>query len=461
MFLFAAGKCFLDAQSRHYQDPLRLLCEDLNASADAVLEIVRAGSELGLAVLESGAPAKNPTYTRHLSKLALELLAQPDVLGREEGGVGVAERLAVVYRDSASTLYHEALQTRVGQADLARTLGAWPLLTRLADRGVPWAEELADRYWPGDVEDRRRIVLAESDWPSSVWLRKKVYELIPRISPSAAGSLMDESVRSEGGTKEVEASQPAPTWCRAVYAPPFDLRSEFPVLPGLLGENPVSIGLMCMFDNNQTVNRSRFAGLRTMPSGSPVGYRFVRHIGYSIILGRRPSPRPFAPVWTAGTSSKDTNREYAWKTLPWPLGACLAMAQSQQELADLAMRAEQGQLGDASEWRAAEERWAEYGVTISELTAVPAPGSPFDASIATAGFPIIAIGSWSMTIRHYTSSELRSLLKVIETDRSTQLRGRMFWVLWRATCARHTGKGLHPARAIVGGWVKRILFTCN
>src|SRR5208282_3048574 len=71
VFLFAAGKCFFDAQSRHYQDPLLVLCGDLNDSADVVLERVHAGSELGLAVLESGAPAKNPTYTRHLSKLAL------------------------------------------------------------------------------------------------------------------------------------------------------------------------------------------------------------------------------------------------------------------------------------------------------------------------------------------------------------------------------------------------------
>ncbi len=189
VFLFAAGKCFFDAQSRHYQDPLRLLCEDLNASTDATLEIVRAGSELGLAVLESGAPAKNPTYTRHLSRLGLELLTQPDVLGRDKGSVRVAERLAAVYRDPATSLYRDALQTRVGQADLARTLGAWPLLARLADRGVPWAQELADRHWPSDFRDQRRIVLAESDWLNSRWLWNKVQELIPQISPSAAAAI--------------------------------------------------------------------------------------------------------------------------------------------------------------------------------------------------------------------------------------------------------------------------------
>ncbi len=165
------------------------MCEDLNASADAILEIVRAGSELGLAILESGAPAKNPTYTRHLSKLALELLTQPDVPGREEGGVGVAERLAAVYRVSASGLYRDALQTRAGQADLARTLGAWPLLARLADRGVDWARELADQHWPPDAGEQRRIALGDSDWADSAWLSKRVCELVPQVSPTAARAL--------------------------------------------------------------------------------------------------------------------------------------------------------------------------------------------------------------------------------------------------------------------------------
>src|SRR5262249_43927813 len=79
VFHFAAGKCFFDTQSRHYQDALRVMCEDLNMPTDPLMSAIHAGSELGLTILESGAPSKNPNHIRHLARIALELLACPDI----------------------------------------------------------------------------------------------------------------------------------------------------------------------------------------------------------------------------------------------------------------------------------------------------------------------------------------------------------------------------------------------
>jgi hypothetical protein len=433
VFLFVAGKCFFDVHSRHYQDPLRLLCEDLNASEDPILEVVHAGSELGLAVLESGAPANNPTYTRHLSRLALELLTQPDVLGGEEGGVRVAERLSAVYTESAHSSFRDALQTHVGQADPAHTLGAWPLLTRLSDRGLSWAQELADRYWPRHVQDQRRIVLADPDSAHSKWLSDRVYDLIPKLSPFASPGLSRKNTKGHSvRTNEANAISPCPVWYSAVAT---ILEFHFPprlvgFLPDLLEGVPFRASFTSLFGDEGHLHQA-LANLRWMPSGHPEWVPFRE----AHLLLEKPGAETLAAILRSCLArgydpSSETARKLRFWRLPWPLGVCLAKTRSQIELADLVVRAERGQLGDTPEWQAAENRWAERGVSISDLTNLSAPGSPFDASIAATGFPIATIAKWSMEVRAYSLSEVRALLAVFETDALTLLRGKMLWVLW-------------------------------
>ena len=123
------------------------------------LASVRAGSQLSLSLLESGALSKNPAHTRHLSKLALELMNEPEVTGRGEMIAKIAQRLADVYSEPAATdVYRDALEARLGQANLACAIGAWPVLTRLVDSGVVWAAELVDRYLPDETDKRRQVV---------------------------------------------------------------------------------------------------------------------------------------------------------------------------------------------------------------------------------------------------------------------------------------------------------------
>jgi hypothetical protein len=131
----------------------------------------------------------------------------------------VPERLAAVYRDSASSVYREAMHTRVGQADLERALGAWPLLARLAGSGHKWATELADQHWPSGIQDQQRIISVDSDWVHSTWLRNRIYELIPLLSPMAAGKLIWSALAKHGGpVNGVEDFYPSPDWYRQVVA---------------------------------------------------------------------------------------------------------------------------------------------------------------------------------------------------------------------------------------------------
>jgi hypothetical protein len=456
VFLFAAGKCFFDAQSRHYQDPLRLLCEDLNASADKVLKLVRAGSDLGLAILQSGAPAQNPLYTRHLSKLALELLSQPDILGREEGGVGVEEQLAAVYRESASSVYRDTLQTRVGQADLARALGAWPLLARLADRGHAWAIDLVDQHWPSDVQDQQRIFAADPNWWNSTCLRNRAFLLIPQMSPFAVGNLFRNDLgQGPEWRKGTKATYPLPDW----YQPAIAMTrhgiwaASVKLFPGLLKDDPLGIEFAALFRENESFDLT-FSALGMMPSGHQgwipytEAHRLFAQPGAPALAGilRSCLDRGYDPAKTALTRGIGCD-------LPWPLAACLAIAGDQAQLSDLAMRVERGQLGDATHWRAAENRWAERGILVSDLNATPAAGNPFDASIASAGFPF-QVSSLSVAGDHeWTANELGSFIKLIEMVGSHEWRETTFWLLCYAAlrCPRGTETDFARLTAILQG----------
>jgi hypothetical protein len=433
VLLFAAGKCFLDAQSRHYQDHLRLICEDVNDTCDKTMQTLRLGSELSLSILESGAPANNPNYIRHLSRLALDLLAQPDVRGVEERGAGFASRLAAVYRDSASALYREALETRVGQADVCRTLGAWPLLARLADREVSWARELAETRWPVGEQNQLRIFSADFEWADSEWLWNQLFALIPKVTPFDLGDVIKPR-EEDGAAADVYArpSSNPPRWYSAAKDSVF---YTFPpnsvaFIPDLLDDS-ISLHFCGLFGEFAS-DEHRLANLHEMPVGHPEWTPFCEsHVFY-----RNPGAKALATVLRSCVARglKPGARfasSFANSRLPWPIAACLATAQSSDQLAELAMLAERGQLGDTREWRAAENRWEERGVRVSDLLAVQPSRGPFDASIATTGIPTLGRWNLGMTIRSYQRSELTCLLGLMEDERLVWLRENMIWILLR------------------------------
>jgi len=421
VFLFAAGKCFLDAQSSYYQDHLRLLCEDLNTSSDPVLEIVHAGSELGIAMLESGAPAQNPTYTRHLSKLALELLAQPEILDYGEEGAGVAERLRSVYRDAAKNEYCKALQTYVGQTELPRTLGAWSLLVRLCERGILWAQELAEQYWPHDVEDQMKIILSVPEWSSSTWLLKQVFELIPQFPPFRGFRLF---------YNEDEIFNSTPSWyqsAKIIFQLPWADLVAFS--PSNLRGDPVRAFCSYLFDEKRS-KRQAFLDIRTLPSPHQEWVPYCE----AYRLFDDPGAKSLAMTLRACVDrgydpAKRTTPLFFLRYLPWPLAVCLMTAHSQSEIAELATQVEQGQLGDASEWAVAECRWANRGIDLLDLMASTINEPLFNSSIATVGFPVFLLNFSVQDRMTWTHKDFQFLLDLTETVESTKGQRELLWLL--------------------------------
>ncbi len=199
-------------------------------------------------------------------------------------------------------------------------------------------------------------------------------------------------------------------------------------MPGLVRDDPFCLNFVGVF--SQTSPRSKLANLRTMPAGHPqwIPYREAHR------LLDKPGAEALAATLRACMAhgydpGKETDREFPFWNLPWPLAACLAMARTQRDLAGLAERAELGKLGDTPEWQAAEKRWAMQGVSISDLNADPSPGNPFDASIATVGFPIACFCLAVKHVSEWPSKALGSLLDQIETVRSLETRREMLWLM--------------------------------
>lgn len=82
--------------------------------------------------------------------------------------------------------YRNALALHIGQADLNKALGAWPLLIRLISANVHWANELGENHWPS--ERKAQLALLRQlprDLLGLPWVQDKLKETVWKVSPSA------------------------------------------------------------------------------------------------------------------------------------------------------------------------------------------------------------------------------------------------------------------------------------
>jgi hypothetical protein len=429
VFLFAVGKCFADAQSRHLQDAVRLLCEDLNGPGDVMLAAVRAGSELALDVLQSGIVSENPNYGRHLARIALALLAEPYLTDQ----ASASARLQLVYRESLATVYGEALELRVGQAHVSRTLGAWPLLIRLVDRRIGWAAKLAERCWPADPQAQLDLVKQlVPAFQHVVWLRQKLNELIPEIAPEETWAV----IRAFGQKSELPDGL---TQLNVLMSPEFGgprirLRAGQEELEGC------ELRVVRLASRKSDVMKV-FASLARLLPRRPDWLPFILAPEFL----RAPSRHTLSKVLRECVDGHwDPSRKLWLHRLPWPMAACLDSVQSLDQLRVLARHVETGRLGDLDDWRAAERRWAAWGVELQEFAQRPAGLEPFDRSIADQGFPAFRAGR-SFTYRPVPIAVLEQLMSVAEQASSPAARECLVWFL-RLAIQNSGAAGIDPRR---------------
>jgi hypothetical protein len=184
VFQFAVGKCFVERE--HLLDSLASLCSALNEET-ACEEIVRDktaaqaskavlwGSRLALDILSDGTARQYPGKEYLFARIALQLVRLPDA--------EIAARLASVFHEELTDLYIEVVNDRLARTKLWERMGAFQLLTSLADLEVSWALQILTAEWPNDSIFETALFVERRERSLSRWASKNSRRLCRELIP--------------------------------------------------------------------------------------------------------------------------------------------------------------------------------------------------------------------------------------------------------------------------------------
>jgi hypothetical protein len=420
VFLFAASKCFVDARSRHLQESIRILCEDMSGPENPLLEKTRSGSELAIDILQSGAVAENPNYARHLARTGLELIQEPYLtLGAGEGA-GAARRLAAVYSEPLTRIFQAEMELRVGQSVLARTFGAWSLVAGLIGMGVGWAVELGEHSWPREGGSQLRILRSILSELSTVpWVRAKTFDAIWSSPPNRLHDVLALLGLSED---EPDDSRDP------LHALRVSLWHGFgPRTTGIKfsdrGLEGIEVQFIPVFSEPRNLN---FVTLSRVPRGHPGWLPFALADRFL----RDPKRQTLASIL-------DDCAEAGWSPsygsflarLPWPLANSLGAVGNDTELRALAQDVRWGLKGDTESWRVAERSWREKGISVGAL--IGSEGTRTLLNPENIG-RVPGVFSWSISHRAYPLEALQGLFQLLEGVPPSAQRDTIFNLLSKA-----------------------------
>jgi hypothetical protein len=380
VFLFAVSKCFRDAQSRHLQDTIRVLCEDLNNGQDALLVAGKEGSELALAILQSGAVSENPNHARGLAKVAIEAVSIPHLSNDWRHGASHEHQLAMTYRDELMAVFRNELELRIGHSDFSHSVWAWPLLIRLMSRNIPWANQLGDKCWPSEISRQEKLILNMPEGLAEVsWLRKRLRMVIRELPPSKA-----EKLELVGPHKLDVINMLDIPWIKASRSRKSGIALS---ISGKIIQEIQLLFTTLGGDWKLSASEINVAPKSTHPGWLP------------FFLAERLLVNPSKEVLSKileDCAASGWNRENSSSLfqLPWPLACCLECAQNANDLREMATQAKQGVFGDFEDWNAAEERWKLDGIRLEDFEPSSA-GLPFNKDIRIRGYPRSM--SWSLS----------------------------------------------------------------
>jgi hypothetical protein len=425
--LFAAGRCF--TQDQHRRDTVCAICQELNTADDPLLKWTMAGSILALELLEDGVANQQPRYARMLAGLALGIL---DLSDWELHG-----RLAAVCTSSTETLFKDAIEQRL-EKSRAEAMRGWSCLLALLGSGHEWAKALADALWPADRELRQRICNLPMAMRAGHWISHKVAQLFDGcsyrffLSPGR-----DLIAQQEPGPEDSVVAQTF--WCRAT---PFLSRPR----PKREYTLQLGTGAVRLTFEGATLDRSSdIPDPSNFDLSSSHGDWLI--VASALEFASHPSRQTLArALEAAGESSVPA----AWLDMPWPYAACAETG----DLRKCADFCRQGQLGDLSDWRAAEARWSTDGVNVADILHMIQ--WPFDSQIGHIGFPF-GVARWSAI----GASQWRELLELYRNLRGNGgMRSTLAWMLidriQREQLAQLTAEELlRMLRAAPSCWIHR------
>ena len=372
VFLFAAGKIFSKKQSM--RGIVNSFCSVLNdMEDDKIAGTYLAGTDLALSLLEDGLAQNMPNYTRSFSRTALRALDLPSDKWHL--------RLASVYHSAFKDAYVEELSRRLNDNREDHRLGAWGCIRNLIDADVEWAQCLAEKFWPSEPVARFNILSQGMTKRGPSWDSRKLVELMPSIAISCLKKMPNMqrlTLGSSEGYSELTEEQVA----------------MMNVVTGGIGESRFQINLLGFRLQHSAMTSISYGesswllNLQGLVEGHPswsiykAAGKFLSHPCKQTLAEQL---RAVSLVYYPEIQEEVLN----WMSnIPWPLLACLKACTDQNSLTMLANKAQCGELGDIDQWRAAELRWVESGVTAKDIVSMSDDRLPFDQKIDIQGFPV-------------------------------------------------------------------------
>ena len=368
VFLFAAGKCFAERQD--LREVVHAICAGLNEiDGDEIAGAYLAGSDLAIALLEEGSPARQPKYENLLTRIAIRALDTPNP--------SVQLRLANIYRPRLKDTFYDEVKLRLTGTDKIRSAGAWNCLLQLIANGVPWANDLANENWPQELNDQIVRLQSVADPTRTAWGMDKIRCILPHAPVETFRGLLQFTRGRDFG----EGRDFTPTEEAAISALRFDLRPVGPEIDAL------GTGVSYALIRANGSNHSFLQGFRHIEAWHP-SWDLYKWVGQFL---EAPSKERLSSALVSIAQSFDSgayDRVISGRVMaPWPILACLALSDERDELMEIAGKAAKGELGDFSDWLAAENRWFNIGITQEDIVSMPDARLPFDAKIAETGFP--------------------------------------------------------------------------
>ena len=376
VFLFAAGKIF--SKKQPMRGIVSSFCSVLNdMKDDKVAGTYLAGTDLALSLLEDGLAQNMPNYTRSFSRTALRALDLPSDRWHL--------RLASVYHPDFRDAYVEELSRRLNDNREDHRLGAWCCLRNLIDADVKWAQGLAEEFWPSEPVAQFKILSQGMTKRGPSWDSRKLVELMPSIAISRLQNLphmrsLTRSLTIGGSEENSELTE--------------EQVAMMNVVRGGLGESRFQINLLGSRLQHSAITSISYdeslwlLNLQDLVEGHP-SWSIYKAAGKFL---SHPCKQSLAEQLRAVSSvyyPEIQEEVLDWNSnIPWPLLACLKACTDQNSLTMLANKAQCGELGDIDQWRAAELRWLESGVTAKDIVSMSDDRLPFDQKIDIQGFPV-------------------------------------------------------------------------
>ncbi len=364
VFLFLAGRCFVEEANLHLRDLVFGVCSALNESGPGAAVHTMAGSRLALVLLEDEAAWRGVDLAKSLARLALRLLDCP----LAETGAALAR----IYRPAAAGVFRQELERRLF-LPLPMALGAWRCLERLMRQGAPWAEPMAERHWPSVPGERAVLFEVLSPGGFSDWLAARFRRHLPLLRPAQASRLLapKSSLRRDADNGPCAALA---AFFGGVRQERHELRGPLPGLPRALRVRRPALDW----------GGPGAAALGPWLADAPPWRPFLAVSQFA----REPSPSTLAEALRALADTSRGAGVEGWQALPLPLAACWAAAEDRETLRRFADLAERGSMGAAADWAEAQARWRRTGVRSEDLRYQPEHDMPFDRRVGEIGFPI-------------------------------------------------------------------------